>query len=274
MRRCCSASMSAALSPTPCWRSTARIFTAKAPTTPGDQSRGDRRRRGGAGARRGAGGRCRAVLARDDGRDQRAARGPRCADRVRGDRRVHRPRRARAPEPPRAVPPVRGPGGADHAARAPLRRPRADDSRRPAAAARGRRQARAAPSPPASPRRSPSHCCTPTAIRSTSASWGPRLATALPDVHVSLSHEVVGTFREFERAATTEVDAALSPLLGWLPAAPAWPLRRARAARAGDHAVKRRPDRHRRGRRARGLDGALGASRRRRGGGVRRPLER
>src|SRR3954454_16736393 len=33
-------------------------------------------------------------------------------------------------------------------------------------------------------------------------------------VHVSLSHEVVGTFREFERAATTEVDASLSALLG------------------------------------------------------------
>jgi len=32
-------------------------------------------------------------------------------------------------------------------------------------------------------------------------------------VHVSLSHEVVGTFREAERAATTELDAALSPLL-------------------------------------------------------------
>jgi N-methylhydantoinase A/oxoprolinase/acetone carboxylase beta subunit len=32
-------------------------------------------------------------------------------------------------------------------------------------------------------------------------------------VHVSLSHETVGTFREYERAATTEVDAALSPLL-------------------------------------------------------------
>src|SRR6476661_6104959 len=32
-------------------------------------------------------------------------------------------------------------------------------------------------------------------------------------VHVSLSNEAVGTFREFERAATTEVDAALSPLL-------------------------------------------------------------
>jgi N-methylhydantoinase A/oxoprolinase/acetone carboxylase beta subunit len=34
------------------------------------------------------------------------------------------------------------------------------------------------------------------------------------DVHVSLSHEVTATFREYERAATTEVDAALSPLLG------------------------------------------------------------
>jgi N-methylhydantoinase A len=42
---------------------------------------------------------------------------------------------------------------------------------------------------------------------------GANLRSRLPDVHVSLSHEVVGTFREFERAATTEVDAALSPLL-------------------------------------------------------------
>jgi N-methylhydantoinase A len=43
---------------------------------------------------------------------------------------------------------------------------------------------------------------------------GRELAAALPSAHISLSHEVVGTFREFERAATTEVDAALSPLLG------------------------------------------------------------
>ena len=42
---------------------------------------------------------------------------------------------------------------------------------------------------------------------------GRALTERLPDVHVSLSHEVVGTFREFERAATTEIDAALSPLL-------------------------------------------------------------
>jgi N-methylhydantoinase A len=39
------------------------------------------------------------------------------------------------------------------------------------------------------------------------------LRKQLPGVHVSLSHQVVGTFREFERASTTEVDAALSPLL-------------------------------------------------------------
>ncbi|CAB4923271.1 unannotated protein [freshwater metagenome] len=31
---------------------------------------------------------------------------------------------------------------------------------------------------------------------------------------MSLSHEAVGTFREYERAATTEVDAAVSPLVG------------------------------------------------------------
>lgn len=39
------------------------------------------------------------------------------------------------------------------------------------------------------------------------------LRRRLPGVHISLSHQVVGTFREFERASTTEVDAALSPLL-------------------------------------------------------------
>src|SRR4051812_37495792 len=33
------------------------------------------------------------------------------------------------------------------------------------------------------------------------------------DIHISLSHAVAGTFREHEREATTEIDAALSPLL-------------------------------------------------------------
>jgi N-methylhydantoinase A len=43
---------------------------------------------------------------------------------------------------------------------------------------------------------------------------GEMIERRLPGVHVSLSHELVGTFREYERAATTELDAALSPLLG------------------------------------------------------------
>ena len=42
---------------------------------------------------------------------------------------------------------------------------------------------------------------------------GALLAELLPGVHVSLSYELVGTFREYERTATTVLDAALSPLL-------------------------------------------------------------
>ncbi len=42
---------------------------------------------------------------------------------------------------------------------------------------------------------------------------GELLAELMPDVHVSLSYELVGTFREYERTATTVLDAALSPLL-------------------------------------------------------------
>jgi N-methylhydantoinase A len=42
---------------------------------------------------------------------------------------------------------------------------------------------------------------------------GELLSQLLPDVHVSLSSELVGTFREYERTATTVLDAALSPLL-------------------------------------------------------------
>ncbi|HEX5309590.1 MAG TPA: hydantoinase/oxoprolinase family protein [Solirubrobacteraceae bacterium] len=43
---------------------------------------------------------------------------------------------------------------------------------------------------------------------------GELIARRLPHVHVTLSHELVGTFREYERASTSEIDAALSPLLG------------------------------------------------------------
>jgi N-methylhydantoinase A len=42
---------------------------------------------------------------------------------------------------------------------------------------------------------------------------GTALRRRLPGVHISLSHEVSATPREYERGATTELDAALSPLL-------------------------------------------------------------
>jgi N-methylhydantoinase A len=40
------------------------------------------------------------------------------------------------------------------------------------------------------------------------------LRQALPDLHVSVSHEVLPRFREYERCSTTVIDAYLSPLLG------------------------------------------------------------
>src|SRR6476661_7177068 len=43
---------------------------------------------------------------------------------------------------------------------------------------------------------------------------GSALRKALPDVHVSTSHEVLPAFREYERFSTTVIDAYLSPLLG------------------------------------------------------------
>ncbi len=59
-------------------------------------------------------------------------------------------------------------------------------------------------------------------------------------VHVSLSHEVVGTFREYERAATTEIDAALSPLLAAYLEPAARAHARSRPRGPADHAVERR----------------------------------
>jgi N-methylhydantoinase A len=41
-----------------------------------------------------------------------------------------------------------------------------------------------------------------------------RLRERLPEVHVSASHEVLAQFREYERCSTTVIDAYLSPLLG------------------------------------------------------------
>ena len=195
-----------------------RLITAKAPTTPEDQSEGVLAavravlERAGADAERGGG-----VRPRDDRRHQRAARGPRRADGAHRHRGLHRHRRARPPGPPRALPAVRGAPGAADRARGPLRRPRADDPRRPAARAR-RRRAPAQLARAGGRRRGRGRWRSPAALlpppRARAGDRPGAGARRCPDVHVSLSHEVVGTFREFERAGTTEVDAALSPLLG------------------------------------------------------------
>ena len=103
------------------------------------------------------------------------------------------------------------------AGRAALRRARADDPGR-TARARAADDARAlvrAGAPRPSPRRSRCACCTPTPTRDTSRRSGSRsrelrFRTACTCRSRS---ELVGTFREFERTATTEIDAALSPLL-------------------------------------------------------------
>ena len=42
---------------------------------------------------------------------------------------------------------------------------------------------------------------------------GALIEELMPGSHVSLSCDLVGTFREYERTATTVLDAALSPLL-------------------------------------------------------------
>src|SRR3954447_1011650 len=107
------------------------------------------------------------------------------------------------------------------------------------------------------------------------------LASEDGDRHVSTSHETAGVFREYERCATTIVDAALSPLLRrylerlsqragdeGLPSPDVMlPRRRGGPARPRRDALRRR----RRGRRARLaarlLDRAVRSRRRRRGRG-------
>ena len=219
------ASTSAGRSRMPCSPSTGVLVTAKAPTTPDDQSRGvldavaavlRARRRAPRDVDAFAHGMTVATNALLEGRAR--------AHGARRDRGLHRRRRARPPGARRPLPPVRGAPGAARPARAALRRAGARWC--PTASLRplDRRAApprSPTPSPASRPRRSPSACCTPTRDPHTSWRSGRRAATsALADgVHVSLSHEVVGTFREYERAATTEIDAALSPLLAALPAA-------------------------------------------------------
>ena len=56
-------------------------------------------------------------------------------------------------------------------------------------------------------------CCTPTPTPPTSSCSASRSASCSRSAALSLSSELVGTFREYERTATTALDASLSPLL-------------------------------------------------------------
>ena len=97
---------------------------------------------------------------------------------------------------------------------------------------------------------------------------GDMIAGLLPGTHLSLSCDLVGTFREYERTATTVLDAALSPLLASYLSRLCDRRPRPRPARAADHAVLRRSHRPRPRGRARRAHGPLrtGWGRRRRAG--------
>ena len=233
-RACCSGSTSAGPSPMPSSLGDGRLVTAKAPTTPEDQSRrrawppssaalGARRAPTPATSSAFAHGTTVATNALLEGRGARTAlvATEGFTDVVELGRQARADLyRLCAAHPAPLV-----------AARAALRRARADDARTArcarcaeAAAALAREVAAAEPEAVA--------VVLLHAYRHPRARAGARRrarARRCRDVHVSLSHEVVGTFREYERAATTEIDAALSPLLGRLPA-PARATRRRRRA--------------------------------------------
>ena len=155
----------------------------------------------------------RALRARDDRGHERAAGGHDRSHRAGGHRGLRRPRGAGPPGAARAVPALRGASAAARPARAAGRGAGALRARRGAARARPRR-ARPAAGRPARRRRGRrrSACCGAFATPSTSARGRGRRARCRRCTS-RLSHEVAGVFREYERLATTVVDAALSPLL-------------------------------------------------------------
>ena len=195
-----------------------------------------------AAVRGGEAGRGRDVRPRHDGRHERPARAPRRADGARDHGGV--PGRP-GDRPPGAPAPLRSRAAATagaRPARAALLRPRADGAGRRARAARrgvarrrGRRGAR-----PQTWRPWPSACCSRSCIRPHERRVGEALREALPDVHVSLSSEVLAEMREYERMSTTVADAYLAPRLSSYLGALAGKTRRGGAAGAPGHAVLRR----------------------------------
>jgi len=91
------------------------------------------------------------------------------------------------------------------------------------------------------------------------------LAESFPDLSVSTSHGVVAQFREFERFATTVVDARLASDISAYLGRLSDQLADRRPVRGARHAVQRRARRHRRGRAVAGHDAAVRPGRRRGG---------
>ncbi len=88
-----------------------------------------------------------------------------------------------------------------------------------------------------------------------------------PGAHVSTSHETAGVFREYERCATTVVDACPLAADARLPGAAHRPVPGRGPARARGDALERRGGGRRHRRAPRGLDRALRSGRRRGGRG-------
>ena len=157
----------------------------------------------------------RALHARDDGRDERAARAQGRAHGVRRHSRASSISSTCGARPRAPLPALRRPPRAARAARALLRRAGADRAGRRARTARpglaaGARRAR----------RSRSACCSRSGIRRTSGRSPTSCGGGCPARASSPRTRSSPEFREYERASTTAVDAYLGPVLartcgGW-----------------------------------------------------------
>ena len=156
--------------------------------------------------------------ARDDRRDERRARAPRRAARARHDRGL--PRRARAAPHAHAAPLrlLLDEAAVARPAPRPLRDRRAHGRRRRPCvkpldedeAARARGAARATPAS----RRSPSACCTRTCIPRTSSGSARSCAPSCPASRSRSRARSLREQQEYERTATTVVNAYVAPLMG------------------------------------------------------------
>ena len=168
-------------------------------------------------------------------------------DRARHDRRLPRRARAAPPAHPAHVRPLLAEARAARAAPPALRGGRARDRGRhgaaPARRGRGARARGAARAPPAS-RRSPSACSTPTSTPTTRSASPRSCASELPGRRRLASSEILREQREYERSATTVVNAYVRPLMGRVHRRDPRRPRRRRASHAPlqDHAVVGRRD--------------------------------